>query len=209
MGLKLFETMDFSESISVTKSLPLFQKILDGLDVELLLSEMNSFISDDKKYADNAPWFSIYDIDVASSKQQLLDIGLLNYYQQYQMTQSQIEVPWQNWRDGIGDYTKSVFNDSLPGFHRPRYVVAGPGWQVSNHTDWGSNSQLGLRFHLLLQTNDQCVHYATGDDNIEQSVAFQPGEVWFYNVEKTHRAENLGSAIRKSISFELFNDDLI
>ena len=66
-----------------------------------------------------------------------------------------------------------------------------------------------MRFHLILETNDECKHFITGEDGTEYHLHFQPGELWFYNIELKHRAENLGTTVRKSITFELFNDDLL
>lgn len=207
--LKLFENLDFSESITITKELPAYKKIMDGLPVADLLAEMNSFCTDENRYSDGSPWFSVYGQNIYESMEQLANIGLTNGYQQWQMTEKQIQTPWQTWRNEIGDVTKNMFETQLNGFHRPRYVQINPGWEVNSHRDWGDNLKLGLRCHLILEKNDQCVHYVTDDDGIEHELHFQPGEVWFYNIEKLHRAHNTGSTVRKSISFELFNDDLL
>jgi hypothetical protein len=206
--LKLFESLNFSDSINITKPLPAYKKLLDGLDATSLLNEMNSFAIDANKSPSNEPWFSVYDINAQDSLSELANIGLTSGYQQWQMTEKQIPVPWQTWRDGIGSITKNTFESLIDGFHRPRYVTVKPGWEVTNHRDWGDNSKLGLRCHLILETNDDCLHYITDDEGIEHELHFAPGEVWFYNIEKLHRAKNAGSTVRKSISFELFNDDL-
>lgn len=207
--LKLFENLDFSESISITKELPAYKRIVTDLPVAELLAEMNSFCTEENKYPDNSPWFSVYGPDVTMSRAELESIGLLQCYQQWQMTEKQFETPWQNWRAEIGTSTKNIFETLLDGFHRPRYVEVQPGWEVINHRDWGDNNKLGLRCHLILETNDDCLHYITDDEGIEHELHFAPGDVWFYNIEKIHRAKNAGSTIRKSISFELFNDDLL
>lgn len=207
--LKLFENLDFSESISITKELPVYKKIATDLPVTELLAEMNSFCTEENKYPDNSPWFSVYGPDVTMSRADLASIGLLQHYQQWQMTEKQIETPWQNWRAGIGASTKTIFETQLSSFHRPRYVEVGPGWEVTNHKDWTDNNKLGLRCHLILETNDQCMHYVTDDAGIEHELHFVPGDVWFYDISRMHRAHNLGTTIRKSISFELFNDDLL
>ena len=209
--LKIFENMDFSDSITISKTLPTHKKIMDGLPASDLLSEMNSFIVAEDGHGSGAAWFDVYGIDVQESVDDLKAIGLISEtrYKQWQMTEKQIETPWQTWRSGIGSTTKNLFQTQLNGFHRPRYVEVGPGWEVSNHRDWGDNNKLGLRCHLILETNDDCIHYVTDDDGVEHEINFQPGEVWFYNIEKLHRAKNAGSTIRKSISFELFNDSLI
>lgn len=207
--LKVFESLDFSDSISITKTLPSHKKLLDGLDVPSMLSEMNGFANDANKYPGGAPWFSVYGQDVNASFEELANIGLTVGYQQWQMTESQIPTPWQTWRSGIGPVTKNIFETLLDGFHRPRYVEVQPGWEVTNHRDWGDNNKLGLRCHLILETNDDCRHYVTDDEGVEHELHFAPGEVWFYNIEKIHRAHNIGSTVRKSISFELFNDDLL
>ena len=39
--LEVFKNLDFSESISIEKELPLYKKIVEGLDYEKLLTEMN------------------------------------------------------------------------------------------------------------------------------------------------------------------------
>lgn len=207
--LKVFESMDFSSSISITKTLPSHKKLLDGLDASSMLSEMNGFANDENKYPDGAPWFSVYGQDVNSSFEELAEIGLTTGYQQWQMTENQIATPWQTWRNGVGSVTKNIFATQLNGFHRPRYVEVYPGWEVSSHRDWSDNNKLGLRCHLILETNSHCLHYVTDDDGVEHELHFAPGEVWFYDIARTHRAKNAGSSIRKSISFELFNDDLI
>jgi len=204
--LEVFKNLDFSESISIEKELPPYKKIVEGLDHEKLLTEMNQFAIPENKAS--SPWFSVYDINIPNSLIELANIGLTSGYQQWQMTEKQIPVPWQTWRDGIGSITKNTFESLIDGFHRPRYVTVQPGWEVTNHRDWGDNSKLGLRCHLILETNDDCLHYITDDEGIEHELHFAPGEVWFYNIEKLHRAKNAGSTVRKSISFELFNDDL-
>lgn len=207
--LKVFESLDFSSSISITKTLPSYKKLLDGLDASSMLSEMNGFADDENKYPDGAPWFSVYGQDVNASFEELDKIGLTSGYQQWQMTENQTATPWQTWRNGIGSVTKNIFENQLKEFHRPRYVEVESGWEVTSHRDWGDNNKLGLRCHLILETNSSCLHYVTDDDGVEHELHFAPGEVWFYNIEKLHRAKNAGSTIRKSISFELFNDDLI
>jgi hypothetical protein len=207
--LKIFESLDFSDSISITKELPPYQKLVDGLDVNTLIDEMKVF-SD--LYIEGAPWPTVYGVSVESGTpayEELKMNGLLGGYNQKQLTQSQIESPWQTWKDNVGTYTKSVFETYLSSFHRPRYVTTKPGWMVRNHTDWDSNLKFGLRCHLILETNDQCKHYVTDDEGIEHELHFAPGEVWFYNIQKLHRAENSGTTKRTSLSFELFNDDLI
>ena len=125
------------------------------------------------------------------------------------MTQKQTATPWQTWKSGIGSVTKNIFENQLKGFHRPRYVEVESGWEVTSHRDWRDNNKLGLRCHLILETNSGCLHYVTDDEGVEHELHFAPGEVWFYNIEKLHRAKNAGPSVRKSISFELFNDDLI
>lgn len=207
--LKVFESLDFSSSISITKTLPSHKKLLDGLDASSMLSEMNGFANDENKYPDGSPWFSVYGQDVDASFKELNDIGLTQGYQQWQMTENQTATPWQTWRSGIGSVTKNIFATQLNGFHRPRYVEVESGWEVTSHRDWGDNNKLGLRCHLILETNSDCLHYVTDDDGVEHELHFAPGEVWFYNIEKLHRAKNAGSSTRKSISFELFNDDLL
>ena len=62
---------------------------------------------------------------------------------------------------------------------------------------------------MILEHNDDIYHCVTDDSGNEHEINMQPGEVWFYNVQKTHRAENLGTTVRSSLSFELFNDTLI
>jgi hypothetical protein len=205
--LEIFKSLDFSDSISIEKDIPPFKKILDGLDYISLLNEMNSFAIDDNKAS--SPWFSMYGIDIQTSLDELNSIGLTSGYQQWQMTQKQLGVPWQTWREEIGTKTRELFETQLIGFHRPRYVTVQPGWEVNNHKAWDNNYKLGLRCHLILDTNDDCIHYITDDTGVEHELHFKPGEVWFYDVSKIHRAKNSGNTVRKSISFELFNDDLL
>ena len=207
MTLKAYDNLDFSSSINITKTIPLYQKLLDGLDVTQLISEMNTFIAN--KTQDTTPWLSAFDVSMDPVKEELTANGLLVGYNQHQLTQKQNTAPWQTWFDEVGTYTKNMFETKLSGFNRPRYVYAQPGWEVKNHSDWDSNSKHGLRCHLILEHNDKCRHYVTDDDGTEHEINMQPGEVWFYNVQKTHRAENLGSTVRSSLSFELFNDTLI
>lgn len=208
--LKIFENLDFSDSISITKTLPSHKKIMDGLPVDDLLAEFNEFAIEENLYLSGSPWFDVYGIDVTESMDELRAIGLIPEYRQWQLTKKQIPTPWQDWRDEYnGSVTKNMFETQLPGFHRPRYVMVKPGWEVTSHRDWGDNNKLGLRCHLILETNDDCIHYVTDDDGIEHELHFAPGEVWFYNIEKLHRAKNAGSTIRKSISFELFDDTLL
>lgn len=209
MSLKVYESLDFSEHITITKELPLYKKILEGIDTSAILSELENYTPENQP---NKPWFGSYSMDkVNEALEELTDIGfnIGGNYKQKQLCSYQTGFPWQTWQSGIGVYTQYVFQNHLPGFHRPRYVEAKPGWQVREHTDWGTNSNYGLRCHLILETNDDCKHFITGDDGVEHELTFAPGEVWFYNVEKPHRAYNLGSTIRKSLSFELINDDLI
>lgn len=204
--LKVFESLDFSESINITKEIPLYQKLIEGLDVETLIDEMRVFTN---SYVAQDPWPTVYGISMEAIYNELNSNGLLHGYGQKQLTQKQVETPWQTWNDNVGDYTKSIFETRLSSFHRPRYVRAEPGWTVNNHRDWDSNLKFGLRCHLILETNDQCKHYVTDDEGTEHELVFQPGEVWFYNIENLHRAENLGTTARTSLSFELFSDDLI
>jgi hypothetical protein len=205
--LEVFKNLDFSESISIKKELPAYKKIAEGFDYVNLLDEMNKFAISENKAS--SPWFQIYGKSIETPLEELANIGLTVGYQQWQMTQKQIATPWQTWRDGIGPITRDIFETHLDGFHRPRYVEVQPGWEVTNHRDWGDNNKLGLRCHLILETNDDCRHYVTDDEGVEHELHFAPGEVWFYNIEKLHRAKNAGSTIRKSISFELFTDDLL
>jgi len=205
--LEVFKNLDFSESISIEKELPLYKKIVEGLDHEKLLAEMNQFAVPENKAT--SPWFQIYGESIGNPLEELNNLGLIDGCEFWQMTQKQIATPWQTWRDGIGSTTRDIFETHLRNFHRPRYIIAQPGWQTQSHRDWDDNNKLGLRCHLILETNDDCLHYITDDEGVEHELHFKPGEVWFYNTEKLNREKNAGSGLRKSISFELFNDDLL
>lgn len=209
MSLKLYDSLDFSKHIKISKELPLYKKILEGVNSNSIISELKDYTPENQI----KPWFGTYTNTTISrdaiAELQNVGFNIDGNYKQKQLCSYQIPFPWQNWQYGIGKYTKSVFEKYLPGFHRPRYVEAKPGWQVSEHTDWKTNAKHGLRCHLILETNEDCKHFIKDDDDVEHELTFAPGEVWFYNVEKPHRAYNLGSTIRKSLSFELINDDLL
>ena len=209
MPLKIFESTDFSEHITITKELPLYKKILDGIDISSVLSELEKYTP---KNQPNNPWFASYYKDKHNEAlKELIDLGfkLGGNYVQKQLCSYQTEFPWQTWQSGVGVHTQNIFKNHIPGFHRPRYVEVEPGWQVETHRDWQTTSKHGLRCHLMLETNDKCKHYITDDKGVEHELHFAPGEVWFYNVEKPHRACNLGDTVRKSLSFELVNDELL
>ena len=93
MTLKAYDNLDFSSSINITKTIPLYQKLLDGLDVTQLVSEMNTFIAN--KSQDNTPWLSAFDVSMDPVKEELTANGLLVGYNQHQLTQKQNTAPWQ------------------------------------------------------------------------------------------------------------------
>ena len=69
MTLKAYDNLDFSSSINITKTIPLYQKLLDGLDVTQLISEMNTFTS--TKAQDTEPWLSAFGVHTQSNLQGL------------------------------------------------------------------------------------------------------------------------------------------
>jgi len=223
MPLKIYESLDFSKHVSITKELPLYKKLCDDIPVDMILSELENYVPENHVSGgeQTRPWFSAHDNTMRETErqakmkealQELEDLGfrLRNNYTQKQLTIYQENIPWQNWAKALSDsITKSTFESFLEGYSRPRYVVAKPGWQCNTHRDWHATARHGLRCHLMLETNDECKHYITDDDGVEHELHFAPGEVWFYNVEKPHRACNLGDTERKSLSFELVNDDLL
>lgn len=222
MPLKIYESLDFSKHISITKELPLYKKLCDDIPVDMILSELENYVPENYVNGEQTrPWFSVYDNTIRETQRQakvrealeeLEDVGfnLYDNYTQKQLTKYQTTFPWQNWADALSNsVTKTTFENFLEGYSRPRYVEAKPGWRLTTHRDWHNSSRYGLRCHLMLETNDECKHYITDDDGVEHELHFAPGEVWFYNVEKPHRACNLGDTVRKSLSFELVNDDLL
>lgn len=215
MSLKIFETIDFSESITITKNLPLCQKILDNVDASSILVELEEYIPADRP---NTPWFAVEweeglekEIKVNEALEEIKAVGfnVNGNYNQKQLCTYQSGFPWQNWQDGVGNSVKEFFIKNFPNFHRPRYVEAYPGFETTKHSDWNDNKKCGIRCHLTLDTNDECAYFVTDDQGVEHKFIFNAGEVWFINAEKMHREYNLGSTIRKSISFELTSDTLI
>jgi hypothetical protein len=218
MSIKIYDSLNFSKDITIRNELPSHKKIIDYIGVDTLLSELENYTSNTTTH-----WFESY-INVVKettkqniineSMKQLNDIGLhvggkgQNYIQR-QLTQPQSKFPWTTWQKGVGPHTRKVFENLIPGFNRPRYVEAKPGWKLDTHTDWNYSSRHGLRCHLMLEVNPDCKHFITDIHDIEHEIHMKPGEVWFLNVERPHHAYNLGSTVRKSLSFELINDDLL
>jgi hypothetical protein len=213
---KIFDKLDFSNLISIKKDLPLCKKIVDGLNVSELRKEMMVFDDNMKKISKKIKndqqipkkmWWNYLNIDSDEALSLLYDVDFLEKYRIWHMCKFDSSLPWNNLHRSIGQYTKSLL--STFNFHRPRYVECHPGWELKEHIDWSSNKKNGLRCHLMIDTNEKCIHSVRDSNGNLHEFNFLPGEIWFLNVEFPHRAYNLGDTVRTSISFELFDDSMI
>jgi len=62
MPLKIYESLDFSKHISITKELPLYKKLCDDIPVDMILSELENYVPENYVNGEQTrPLFSVYD----------------------------------------------------------------------------------------------------------------------------------------------------
>lgn len=62
------------------------------------------------------------------------------------------------------------------------------GW-IRPHVDEGAYARYYARFHLVLESNPTCIFHCG-----EEKVAMAPGELWWFNHQRTHSVVNNGPA---------------
>jgi len=209
--LKIFETEDLSAFTSVTQqSLPPALHI-GNVDADKLILERDEFLKNYTISYDNTQkWENHMTNEVIEELRNLGWVGSNYWYDQKQICKikDNRNEPFNEFNDGVGEYTKEVLNLYSP-FNRPRYIFSGKGWSIKKHADWSINdvAKHGFRMHIMLKTDDQnfCVIDENGTD---VKYNFKKGEVWFLNVTYEHSISSVVNT-RESISFDMLSDKLI
>jgi len=121
---------------------------------------------------------------------------------------------WKKENEGI-DFSlqDTVLYDAFPevrslikpfgdDVHRIRFMLLKPKTgELSRHTDQvdpDSGGSLGklARLHFPIVTNDNVVFTVWDTDGVEQNVQMKPGECWFLDTRKPHKAVNFGDEDR-------------
>lgn len=86
---------------------------------------------------------------------------------------------------------------------------------IARHTDIaldkdkvvkGLNDGMSMRFHVVLQSNPDCLFHIWDLHGNKHSVSMKAGEIWYSDIRKPHAVDNKGDVFRLHLVLDWFSD---
>jgi hypothetical protein len=156
-----------------------------------------------KKYiAERTPYLTTR-VTLTDIKNRLFRLGFKReHYQAYSLR----KLGTNTLEEFIGPCTRKFFGNFQNSAFRMQYAMAQPGWALSFHQDFSHFRRHGFRVIVPIDSVSLISFQIDGREDVYELI---PGNAYFINIARLHRAFNPFDKERLAIMFQINSDEKI